>query len=203
MRSATREAIQTISLAVFLVLIIQTAVQNYRVDGPSMDPTLANEDRVIVSKVVYTEIDAQRVARFVPGFDADDGEIWRPFNGPSRGDVIVFKWPIDPDQTFVKRIVGMPGDVIRIELGSVFVNGELQDEEFVLHGSRETRPDHVVGADNARCGNAICYYVLGDNRLESDDSRQWGDVSQENIIGKVWVSYWPLGRFSALFSRLP
>ena len=69
MRSAIREAIETIALAVFLVLLIQATVQNYQVNGPSMDPTLADQDRVLVNRVVYTEIEAERVGRFTPGFD--------------------------------------------------------------------------------------------------------------------------------------
>jgi signal peptidase I len=193
MRSTIREAIETVALAIFLVLVIQAAVQNYRVEGPSMEPRLLTEDRVIVNKVLYTEIDAHRVARFIPGFDADEGEAWTPFRGPDRGDVVVFKWPRDPRQNFVKRIVGLPGDVIRFERGTLFVNDEPQIEPYIESPARESLVDHVVAADS--------YYVLGDNRAQSDDSRHWGDVKRELIIGKVWVSYWPLDHLAALFSR--
>ena len=74
MRSAIREAIETIALAVFLVLLIQATVQNYQVNGPSMDPTLADQDRVLVNRIVYTEIEAERVGRFTPGFDPEPGQ---------------------------------------------------------------------------------------------------------------------------------
>jgi signal peptidase I len=195
MRSAIREAIETIALAVFLVLVIQASVQNFRVEGPSMDPRLKNQDRVLVSRVIYTEIDAQRVARFVPGVDAEPNEIWRPFHPPERGDVIVFRWPVDEDQNFVKRVIGVPGDRISVNRGQVILNGEQIDEPYIEHESRETLAEITVSSDS--------YFVMGDNRAQSDDSRHWGEVADEKVIGKVWVSYWPLDRLAALFSRVP
>ena len=194
MRAAIREAIETIALAIFLVLVIQAAVQNYRVEGPSMIPRLLDQDRVIVSKVVYTEIDAERVARFVPGLDAESGEVWRPFGGIDRGDVIVFKWPIDPRQSFVKRVIGLPGDRIRLDRGAVFVNGVPQDEPYIEHAKNESLVERVVHENS--------FYVMGDNRARSDDSRNWGDVPRENVVGKVSLAYWPLDRFTTLSSFL-
>ena len=188
MRSAIREAIETIALAVFIVAILQLSVQNFRVSGPSMDPVLANEDRVLVSKVVFTEIEVSRLARFVPGWDADDNDVWQPFGAPGRGDVIVFKWPLNQSQNFVKRIIGMPGDEIRIDEGHVLVNNVPQDEPYVTHPSGETLLTHVVAEDS--------YYVMGDNRAQSDDSRHWGDVQEVLIIGEVWAGYWPLDRIN-------
>ena len=135
MRTAIREAIETIALAVFLVLILQTTVQNYRVEGPSMNPRLETLDRVLVNKVVYTEVSAQRVARFVPGLDATDGETWHPFHSPQRGDVVVFKWPRDISQNFVKRVIALPGERVRIQGGTVFVNGVPVKELFLGSGA--------------------------------------------------------------------
>jgi signal peptidase I len=188
MRSAIREVIETIVLAVFIVAVLQLSVQNFRVSGPSMAPVLANEDRVLVSKVVFTEIEASRLARFVPGWDVDDNDVWHPFGAPKRGDVLVFKWPLHQSQNFVKRVIGMPGDEIRIDDGQVLVNNVPQDESYVTHPSDETLLAHVVAEDS--------YYVMGDNRARSDDSRHWGDVHKELIIGKVWAAYWPLDRVS-------
>ena len=190
MRAALREAIETIALAAFLVLVLQAIIQNYRVEGPSMDPQLANEDRVLVSRAVYMEIDAARVARFIPGFEAEEGQFWRPFGLPSYGDVIVFRWPRDPSQNFVKRVIGLPGDTVRIEGGTVFVNGVPLDEPYVEHPSGETLSARTVPADS--------YFVLGDNRARSDDSRHWGPVPRDHVIGKVWVAYWPPASFRTL-----
>lgn len=193
MRSAIREAIETIALAAFIVLVLQATVQNYQVDGPSMDPTLANLDRVLVNKAVYIEIDAERVSNVVPGLDSEAGTFWHPFHPPQRGDVIVFRWPLDPRKNFVKRIIGVPGDTVRIQTGTVFVNGVPQVEPYVERGQRQSITEVTVPEGS--------YYVLGDNRMQSDDSRHWGFVPQDNIVGKVWLAYWPLDTFRALFSR--
>lgn len=194
MRSAIREAIETIALAVFLVLLIQTTVQNYQVNGPSMDPALADQDRVLVNRVVYTKIEAERVGRFTPGFDPEPGEVWHPFHAPERGDVIVFLWPVDPEQNFVKRVIGLPGDHIKIDRGTVRVNGEPLDEPYVEHRTRQSLAARTVDPDS--------YFVLGDNRAQSDDSRHWGDVPRKNVIGEVSLAYWPFDRLTAFFSRV-
>ena len=192
MRAALREAVETLALAVFLVLVLQATIQNYRVEGPSMDPRLRNNDRVLVNKAVYTEIDAARVSRFIPGLEAEEGELWHPFDAPTYGDVIVFRWPRDPRQNFVKRIVGLPGDRIRFEDGAVFVNSLPLDEPYVVHASTETLPERSVPDD--------AYFVLGDNRSQSEDSRHWGAVPRDHVIGKVWVAYWPLTSFATLLT---
>jgi signal peptidase I len=195
LRGYFREVVQTVALAAFLVLLIQSSVQNYRVEGPSMEPLFIGGDRVVVSKIGYTEINAEHAAGYLPTVDAESNEIWRPFGEPQRGDVIVFRWPRDERQNFVKRIIGMPGDTVRIEVGKVFVNGEHLDEPYLENTLRQTLTDHVVGED--------AYYVLGDNRAQSDDSRHWGDVPKDNVIGKVKVTYWPLDRFSFLNFSAP
>lgn len=192
MHATLREAIETAALALFLVLLIQTAVQNYRVEGPSMQPLLDNFDRVLVNRLAYTEVDAERVARWVPWVDAEEGEVWHPVGEPEYGDVIVFQWPRDESQSFVKRIIGLPGDTIRIERGAVYRNGIRLEEPYVENPSGETLVERTV-----REGQ---YYVLGDNRSKSDDSRHWGGVPEENVVGEVWVAYWPLHRFDALLS---
>ena len=190
MRSFTREAIQIFALAAFLVLLMGSVVQNYRVEGPSMEPLFVEGDRVVVSKIGYAEIDANHAARYLPTVDAAPNDLWHPFGQAQRGDVIVFKWPRDQRQNFVKRIIGMPGDSVRIETGQVFVNDEPIDEAYLEFTLRQTLSEHVVGPN--------AYYVLGDNRPRSDDSRHWGDVPKENVIGKVQVTYWPVDRFSLL-----
>ncbi len=192
MQSVLRETIETIALAVFLVLLLQSAVQNYRVEGPSMLPLLENFDRVLVSKLAYTEVDAQRAARWIPGLDAGEKESWHPVGGPGYGDVVVFRWPRDERQNFVKRIIGLPGDNIRIQRGNLYRNGVLIEEPYVEEKSGETLAERTIPDGE--------YYVLGDNRRQSDDSRHWGSVPKENIVGEIWLAYWPLNRFSALFA---
>ena len=192
MRSAAREAIETIALAIFLILLLQSMIQNYRVEGPSMQPLFESFDRVLVNKLVYTSVDAARMARWIPGVAAAEGEVWRPLGEPGYGDVVVFRWPRDERQNFIKRIIGLPGDRIRLERGEVYRNGVLLDEPYVEEHSGITLRERVVPDG--------MYYVLGDNRARSDDSRHWGSVPEENIVGRVWIAYWPLGRFNLRFS---
>ena len=187
MRSILRETIQTIALATFFILLLQGGVQNYRVEGPSMLPLLENQDGVFVNKLAYETVDAEHVARWVPGLGAAPGEGWYPFGEPGYGDVVVFRWPRDERQFFVKRVIGLPGDAIEIDRGEIYRNGEPLAEPYVEHASGETIIERVVPEGH--------YYVLGDNRAQSDDSRRWGFVPAENIVGELWFGYWPLERF--------
>ena len=195
MRALTREIIETIALAAFLVLVIQSAVQNYRVEGPSMQPLFISGDRVVVNKIIYTEIDAEHATGYLPAVSADAGEILRPFGELAQGDVIVFRWPRDPRQDFVKRVIGLPGDRVKIELGTVFVNGNPIEEPYVEYTLRQSINERVVEPNS--------YYVMGDNRAQSDDSRHWGSVPYDHVIGKVMASYWPVDRFVILNAMLP
>ena len=188
MRAVLREAIETVALVLFFVLVLQSAIQNYRVEGPSMLPYMENLDRVLVNKLGYTEIDAERAIGWIPSVDVEEGTVWRPMGEPSVGDVVVFRWPVDERQFFVKRIIGLPGDTIRIERGVVYRNGSPLEEPYIEHESYETIVDRIIQEGE--------YYVLGDNRAQSDDSRRWGAVPEENIIGEVWLTYWPFNRFT-------
>jgi signal peptidase I len=195
MRAFVREVIETIALALFLVLVIHSVVQNYRVEGPSMEPLLLSGDRVVVSTVDSIEIDAAHAAGYLPTVDAEVGDTWHPFGQLEYGDVIVFKWPRDPRQNFVKRIIGLPGDRIKIELGTVFVNDLPVEEPFVEYTLRQSLAERVVEPGT--------YYVMGDNRAQSDDSRHWGTVPFDNVIGKIWAVYWPVDRLTALETMVP
>ena len=186
MRSFLRETIQTVALAAFFILLLQGAVQNYRVEGPSMLPFLEDQDGVFVNKLAYQTVDAERATRWVPGLGAAPGEVWRPLGGPDYGDVVVFRWPRDERQFFVKRVIGKPGDAIEIEQGEIYRNGVPLAEPYVERASGETIIERVVPEGH--------YYVLGDNRAQSDDSRRWGFVPEENIVGELWFGYWPPDR---------
>ena len=188
MRAVLREAIETVALVLFFVLVLQSAIQNYRVEGPSMLPYMENLDRVLVNKLGYTAIDAERAIGWIPSVDVEEGTVWRPVGEPSVGDVVVFRWPVDERQFFVKRIIGLPGDTIRIERGVVYRNGTPLEEPYIEHESYETIVGRIIQEGE--------YYVLGDNRAQSDDSRRWGAVPEENIIGEVWLTYWPFNRFT-------
>ena len=161
-----REVIETIVLTVLMFLVIRLAVQNFNIDGHSMEPTLHNTELVLVDKWTYR------------------------FHTPARGDVIVFHAPPQPTQDYIKRIIGLPGDVITVQNTSVYVNGKLLTEFYV-------KPQNQ-GNPYPPITNLIIpqhdYFVLGDNRMGSSDSRDWGCVPQQSIIGRAAIVYWPLGQ---------
>lgn len=161
-----REIIETIVLTVLMFLVIRLAVQNFNIDGMSMEPGLHNQQLILVDKWSYL------------------------FHPPARGDTIVFIAPPNPSQDYIKRIIGLPGDVISIQNTTVSVNGKQLDEPYVV-ARRQGNPypsfTNRVVPENA-------YFVLGDNRAGSSDSRDWGCVPKNNIIGRAALVYWPLGQ---------
>ncbi len=160
-----REVIETIVLTVLMFLVIRLAVQNFNIDGHSMEPSLHNTELILVDKWSYH------------------------FHVPARGDVIVFVAPPDPSQDYIKRIIGLPGDMITIQNTTVIVNGKPL-KEFYVKPENQGNPyppfiNRVVPPD--------AYLVLGDNRNGSSDSRDWGCVPRKNIIGRAALVYWPFG----------
>ncbi|WP_052889995.1 signal peptidase I [Thermogemmatispora carboxidivorans] len=160
-----REVIETLVLTGLMFFIIRFAIQNFYVEGMSMEPNLHDKELILVDKWSYL------------------------FHAPARGDVIVFVAPPNPSQDYVKRIIGVPGDVITIQGTTVIVDGVTLHETYV-DPRRQGNPyssfsNRVVPPDS--------YFVLGDNRAGSSDSRDWGFVPRKNIIGRAALVYWPLG----------
>ncbi|SRR5579884_1152979 len=163
-----RDVGETIILTLLMFLVIRLAVQDFQVDGYSMVPTLQNTQFVLVDKLSYF------------------------FGSPQRGDIIVFEFPLDHSQNFVKRIIGVPGDRIDITAaGQVSVNGVPIQEPYVNDlDNPQGNITRILGPNQ--------YYVLGDNRGGSYDSRYWGAVRRDEIIGKASLVYWPLSAFHLL-----
>lgn len=161
-----REIIETIVLTVLMFLVIRLAVQNFNIDGHSMEPSLHDTELILVDKWTYR------------------------FHQPTRGDVVVFVAPPNPSQDYIKRIIGLPGDVITIQDTRVFVNGKQLNEFYV---KPQNQGDPYPPFTN-RIIPPGAYFVLGDNRNGSSDSRDWGCVPQNNIIGRAALVYWPLGQ---------
>ena len=143
------------------VLIITFLYQPVRVEGTSMLPRLENRDRLFINKFVY------RIASI------------------ERGDVVVFHYPRDPEKSYIKRVIALPGDRLRIDHGHVWLNGKLQSESYVPLMYEDTRSmaEIVVPDDN--------YFVMGDHRSISSDSREFGPVERPLIYGKAVFVYWP------------
>jgi len=150
------------SAAMYATLIVTFVGQIARVEGLSMAPTLADQDRLIVNKLIYH------------------------LHAPQRGDIVMLYYPEDPDKTFVKRVIGDPGDVVRIVDGQVFVNDVALLDSFV---APEFRSHDDFGPFTVPAAH---YFVMGDHRNNSSDSRQWGPVPKKYILGKIQLRWWPL-----------
>ncbi|MFH1140394.1 MAG: signal peptidase I [Chloroflexota bacterium] len=186
MLRALRETLQTLLLALLLFAGLQATIQNYRVEGSSMEPTLSSDEYLLVNKLVYYRIDKARLARYLPFIDAKPGDVAYLFHPPQHGDIVVFHYPKDPSRDFVKRVIGVPGDTIEINNGRVYVNGEPLEERYVSELARTSMARETLGAEQ--------YFVLGDNRPHSNDSKDWGTVPLEDIVGSGWITYWPLSQ---------
>jgi len=150
------------SAAVYATLIVTFGFQVARVEGQSMAPTLADQDRLIVNKFAYR------------------------IGIPRRGDIVMLYYPINPDKSFVKRVIAEEGDTVRIVDGRVYVNDVPMDDSFV---PPEFRSTDDYGPEVVKEGY---YFVMGDHRNNSSDSRHWGLVPKKYIIGKVQLRWWPL-----------
>jgi signal peptidase I len=163
----TREIGETIILTLIIFALIQMVIRNFRVVGTSMVDNLHDGQYLIIDKLSYNSFLKEQFG----------------FGGPTRGDVIVFEPPGHPDEDYVKRIIGLPGETVEIVRGQVFINGALLPEPFQPNvGSYTTTPQLVPEGH---------VFVLGDNRNNSNDSHNWGTLPLENVVGRAWVSYWP------------
>jgi len=199
-----RELAETLLLAALIFLAVRASFQNFRVEGASMMPSLDNGEYLIVNKLTYAELDLS-IFNWLPFFDAGSDPMHHLWNSPSRGDVIVFRAPTSPNRDFIKRIIGLPGDTVQIDSasGQVTVNGKTLDEPYIQGrtqctqspGSKCTFNVPLAGTPQAHdtCGSDECYFVMGDNRENSSDSRGGWMVPRENIIGKTLVTYWNNG----------
>ncbi len=171
------DAVQTLLVAAAIFLVIYVFLfRPFQVNGESMYPNFHN------SEYVLTNLIALR------------------FNNPKLGDVIVFKAPPQPDEDYIKRVIGVAGDTIMVKGGNVYLNGELLDESSFLNPSVKT-----YGGAFLKDGETITvppgdYFVMGDNRPYSSDSREWGFVPQANIIGDSFFVYWPLNDLKLIFN---
>jgi signal peptidase I len=159
---ARRELVHTFSQALlFSFLLITFVAQGFRVQGTSMLPLLSNGELIIVNKVVYR------------------------FRALDRGDVVAFWYPKDPSVSFIKRVVGVPGDTVELRSGVLYVNGQRVQEQYLSpqFADHESRCPVEVSSGH--------YYVLGDHRNSSNDSRSWGEVPERYIYGKAFFRFWP------------
>jgi signal peptidase I len=162
-----------ISLAI-IIPIRYFLIQPFYVKGASMDPNFFDGDYLIIDEISYR------------------------FSAPEREDVIIFRYPLDQSQFFIKRIIGLPGETVKVEDGKVFIkNKSIASGEFVLDESSYLENISTAGNVEMSLGDDE-YFVLGDNRDASSDSRKWGAIKKDYIIGRVWVRAWPFNRVKIL-----
>jgi signal peptidase I len=160
-----RDLIISLAISAFIIIFLYQPV---KVEGTSMMPSLDDQERIFVNKFVY---------RLEP---------------IQRGDIVVFRYPRDPSKSFIKRVIALAGDHVRIEAGQVFVNDQSLDEDYVPHAFVDERsyPEIVVPEGS--------YFVLGDHRTMSNDSRDFGPVAASYIYGKAVFGYWPVDKMGRL-----
>ena len=181
-RLIIREIAETFIVVMLIFLALQITVRTYQVEGYSMAPTMDHTDYVLVNKIVYTKFEKNVWSNFLPFGDMESQEVMFPFHSPQRGEIIIFKYPQDESREFVKRVVGIPGDMVEIKKGFVYVNSEKITEKYVSYRDNDSTRKFKVGP--------LSYFVLGDNRISSNDSRDWGVVPAKNIVGKPWFILW-------------
>ena len=165
LRAWARDLVIALGLAAFIILFLYQPV---KVEGTSMAPGLEDQERIFINKFVYS---------------------WEPIE---RGDIVVFRYPRDTSKSYIKRVIGVAGDRVRIEGGRVYVNGRALGEDYVPsdYSDSGSYPETLVPPGT--------YFVLGDHRNMSNDSREFGPVEQKYIYGKAVFIYWPVEKIGAL-----
>src|SRR5713101_8098817 len=160
-----RDLIVSLGISAFIIVFLYQPV---KVEGTSMMPTLDDQERIFINKFVYR------------------------FENIDRGDTVVFWYPGDPTKSYIKRVIGVPGDRVEVDHGTVLINGQALEEYYVPQEFRDS------SSMTARLVPVDEYFVLGDHRSSSNDSRAWGMVPRRYIYGKAVFVYWPLGKMGLL-----
>ena len=161
-RSFLREIVETLLLIVAIYTLVNLATSRYVVEGQSMLPNFEGNEYLIVNRFEYM------------------------FGEPQRGDIVIFHYPENPDRDFIKRVVGLPGETVRMEDGQIFIDDVPLGEPYVLDLCSRSNcrfREWVVEEDQ--------YFVLGDNRNSSQDSTRFGPIDKDLIVGRAWIKYWP------------
>lgn len=175
-KSTVREYAEAIAIAIILALFIRTfVVQAFKIPSGSMEPTLLVGDHILVTKFIYgVKIPFTNTKLF-------------PLSQPKTGDVIVFVYPVDPSKDFIKRVIGVEGDTVKVVGKTVYVNERALKENYTIYEAGNSEPRENFGPVKVPRNSVL---VLGDNRDKSYDSRFWGFVRKEAIKGRAFVIYW-------------
>ena len=161
MKAFFKEILITLIMAAVIILGFRASLQTFGIEMTSMVPSFQEGQRLLVNKAIYHRL----------------------FGDPERGDVVIFHAPNNQNSDYIKRVIGIPGDTVKIEGGTVYVNGTELDEPYIKDPPKYTLDEQKIPEGQ--------YFVLGDNRNNSNDSHRGWLVPRENIIGKAWLSTWP------------
>ncbi len=198
--ATVRELVETVLFILLVFFIFRGIVQNYRVQGQSMEPNFHTDQYLIVNKILFFHFDANAPLQLLPGLRNLPADLVYPLRIPRRGEVVILEEPsaageAEREEILIKRVIGLPGETVHIKDGLVYINGEALSERAEDGG-------YLVEPTDCNGGRLCEPYlvprnhivVLGDHRSNSLDSRSWAGepgLSLERVIGKAWVSYWP------------
>ncbi len=184
-KSFWREILETVIMTIVIFFIIKSLIANFRIVGTSMEPNFHTNQLILVNKASYFHFDVNAWLRFIPGVNANGtNELWL-FGGAHRGDVIVLEPPDAPTDDYIKRVIGLPGEKIEVKGGQVYINDKVLVESYIQDKPFSPYGPAVVPVNS--------FFVMGDNRNGSRDSRSFGFLPFDKVVGKAMIVYWPSG----------
>ncbi len=196
-RTAAREMLETAIYILLVFVIVRSLVQNFKIEGSSMEPNLHSEQYILVNKLVYFHFDLHAPLRLLPGYDDLSPRVVYPFRLPERGDVLVFEFPGNVQKDYIKRVIALPGETIAFRNGNVYVNDILLQEQY-LDGAPTFCDSGVACNISEYVVPEGSLFVMGDNRANSSDSRAWGALPLERVIGQAWLLYYPIDNWGTI-----
>lgn len=179
-----REILLVLIIALAIFILVQSSMEHFQVSGSSMETSLHNGEHILVNRAVYFHVDRGWATHIIPflKWRGDSGYL---FHAPNRGDMVILRPPenIQLDEDLIKRVIAIPGDTIEINGGEVYINGKAITESYIREPTATSMPAMKIPEGY--------YFVMGDNRNNSNDSRYFGPIPGESIVGKPWAVVWP------------
>jgi signal peptidase I len=184
-RAVLREMLETLLFTLLIFFLVRTVIQNFKIEGSSMEPNLHTGQYIMVNRLVYFHIDLNW-RHWLLGEENQPQQLAYLIHSPRRGDIVVFEYPRDTSRDFIKRVIGLPGETVEVRNGQVLINGVPLNEPYLPESAR---PQMGSMAPVRVPSDAV--FVMGDNRGNSSDSRSWGPLPLDKIVGQAWFIYWP------------
>jgi signal peptidase I len=195
-RGMLRDVVETILIVFIVYFGFRAIALPYQVDGASMTPYLHEGERVFVSRVSYAHLDTDDLWNLLPWEDRDSADDIYLFDPPARGDIIVLHPPYDSDEPYIKRVIGLPGETVSFQEGVVLIDGVALNEDYIDGAITFCR--RAAWCEVTVPANSV--FVLGDNRQDSTDSRVFGPIAYDEIIGKAVFANWPVSKIGPIDS---